>query len=135
MNLFLTEDGVLKLGYYGLTTQAECYSIRKTDCEGVRSFAPEVFEGEYEMKSDVWSFGIALIELMGMTPYYWRNSDRLPTMNGRFELPFKRDTIKSSELADFLKKCFEEGVNTRWSVNELMNVSVMGWRMMSSIHL
>ena len=135
MNLFLTEDAVLKLGYYGLTTQAECYSIRKTDCEGVRSFAPEVFKGEYGMKSDVWSFGIALIELMGMTPYYWRNSDRLPTMNGRFELPYKRDTIKSSELADFLKKCFEEGVNTRWSVNELMNVSVMGWRMMSSIHL
>ena len=27
MNLFLTEDGVLKLGYYGLTTQAECYSL------------------------------------------------------------------------------------------------------------
>ena len=125
MNLFLTEDGVLKLGYYGLTTQAECYSIRKTDCDGVRSFAPEVFKGEYGMKSDVWSFGIALIELMGMTPYYWRNSDRLPTMNGRFELPYKRDTIKSSELADFLKKCFEEGVNTRWSVNELMNVSLL----------
>ena len=124
MNLYLTEDGVLKLGYYGLITQAECYSIKK-DCIGVRSFAPEVFKGEYGMKSDVWSFGIALIELMGMTPYYWRNSDRLPTMNGRFELPFNRETIKSSELADFLKKCFEEGVNTRWSVNELMNVSVM----------
>ena len=30
MNLFLTEDGVLKLGYYGLITQAECYSIKKT---------------------------------------------------------------------------------------------------------
>ena len=126
MNLFLTEDGVLKLGYYGLTTQTECYAIRKTDCEGVRSFAPEVFEGEYEMKSDVWSLGIALIELMGMTPYYWRNNDSLPTMNGRFELPFKRDTIKSSELTDFLKKCFEESVNTRCSVNELMDVSVMG---------
>ena len=135
VNLFLTEDGVLKLGYYGLTTQAECYSIRKTECDGIRSFAPEVFEGEYEMKGGVWSLGIVLLELMGMTPYYWRNSDRLPTMNGRFELPYKRDTIKSSELADFMKKCFEEGVNTRWSVNELMNVSVMGWRMMSSIHL
>ena len=126
MNLFLTEDGVLKLGYYGLTTQAECYSIKGTNCDGIRSFAPEVFEGEYEMKSDVWSFGIALIELMGMTPYYWRNNDSLPTMNGRFELPFKRDTIKSSELADFLKKCFEERVSERWGVNELMNVSVMG---------
>ena len=135
MNLFLTEDGVLKLGYYGLTTQAECYSIRKTECDGIRSFALEVFRGEYEMKSDVWSLGIALVELMGIIPYSWRNNDDLPTMNGRFQLPFRENTIKSSELADFLKKCFEEGVNTRWSVNELMNVSVMGWRMMSSIHL
>ena len=126
MNLFLTEDGVLKLGYYGLTTQTECNIIKETNCNGVRSFAPEVFEGEYEMKSDVWSLGIALIEMMGMTPYVKYETDHLPTMNGRFELPFKRDTIKSSELTDFLKKCFEESVNTRCSVNELMDVSVMG---------
>ena len=126
VNLFLTEDGVLKLGYYGLTTQTECYIIKETNCNGVRSFAPEVFEGVYEMKSDVWSFGIALIEMMGIIPYYWCDDDDLPTMNGRFELPFKADTIKSSELADFLKKCFEERVSERWGVNELMNVSVMG---------
>ena len=125
MNLFLTEDGVLKLGYYGLTTQAECYSIRKKNCDGVRSFAPEVFRGEYEMKSDVWSFGIALIEMMGIRPYYWRDDDHLPTMNGSFELPFLKDTIKSSELADFLKKCFEERASGRWSVIELMTVSVL----------
>ena len=135
MNLFLTEDGVLKLGYYGLTTQAECYSLKKKDCDGIRSFAPEVFRGAYEMKSDVWSFGTALLELMGITPYYWRDNDRLPTMNGRFELPFKADTIKSSELADFLKKCFEKIVSKRSSVSELIYVSVMRWRMMSSIHL
>ena len=125
MNLFLTENGVLKLGYYGLATQAECYRIKGMNCEGVRSFAPEVFEGEYGMKSDVWSFGTALLELMGIRPYYWRDDDHLPTMNGRFESPFKADTIKSSELADLLKKCFEKKVFKRWSVNELLNVSVM----------
>ena len=125
VNLFLTEDGVLKLGYYGLTTQAECYSIKRKECDGVRSFAPEVFRGEYEMKSDVWSFGIALIEMMGIRPYYWRDDDHLPTMNGSFELPFLKDTIKSSELADFLKKCFEERASGRSSVIELMTVSVL----------
>ena len=125
VNLFLTEDGVLKLGYYGLTTQAECYSIRKTEYDGVRSFAPEVFRGKYGMHSDVWSLGIALLELMGIRPYYWRDNDHLPTMNGRFELPFKGDTIKSSELADFMNKCFQR-VDGRWSVSDLMNVSVMG---------
>ena len=134
VNLFLTEEGVLKLGYYGLTTQAECYSIKKKDCEGVRSFALEVFRGEYEMKSDVWSLGIALIELMGIRPYFGYKNNSLPTMHGRFQLPFKRDTIKSSELVDFLQRCIQKK-DDRWSVNELLNVSVMGWRMMSSIHL
>ena len=133
MNLFLTEDGVLKLGYYGLTTQAECYRIKGMNCDGVRSFAPEVFRGEYEMKSDVWSLGIALIEMMGMRPYVAYENDHLPTKNGDLSLPFKEEDIESEELLDFLKKCFLK--KERWSVNALMIVSGMGWRMMSSIHL
>ena len=133
MNLFLTEDGVLKMGYYGLTTQAECYGIKGMNCNGIRSFAPEVFRGKYGMKSDVWSFGIALLELMCIRPYYWRDNDYLPTMNGCLWLPFDKNAIESEELLDFLKKCFLK--KERWSVNALMIVSGMGWRMMSSIHL
>ena len=133
MNLFLTKDGVLKLGYYGLTTQAEYYSIKETDCEGVRSFAPEVFRGEYEMKSDVWSLGIALIEMLGMRPYDWSGGFWMLMEIRDCKLPFKEKDIKSEELLDFLKKCFLK--KERWSVNALMIVSGMGWRMMSSIHL
>ena len=129
VNLFLTEDGVLKLGYYGLTTQAECYSIKRKDCDGVRSFAPEVFEGEYEMKSDVWSLGTALIELMGIRPYYQYQYDRLPTMNDDSELPFDVSDIESEKMANFLVNCFVItdlwNETDRWSVNELMDVSVM----------
>ena len=124
VNLFLTEDGVLKLGYYGLTTQAECYSIRKMGCDGVRSFAPEVFEGEYEAKSDVWSFGIVILEMMGIRPYYWYKDKDLPFNVGDFVGPFGKGAIESRELADFLNKCFRKA-RVRWSVNELMNVSVL----------
>ena len=134
VNLFLTEDGVLKLGYYGLTTQAECYSIKEMNCDGVRSFAPEVFKGEYEMKSDVWSFGIALVELMGITPFSWGGTGYLPTVSGVVQLPFYPGVIGSTELVAFLEEFFESA-DERSSVSDLMNVSVMGWRMMSSIHL
>ena len=121
VNLYLTEDGVLKLGYYGLTTQAECYSIKEMDCDGIRSFAPEVFEGEYEMKSDVWSLGMALIEMMGIIPYSELDNS-MYTINGSVRLPFNSLTIKSNELVSFLLGCFQ-WVNQRCSVNELMNVA------------
>ena len=124
MNLFLTEDGVVKLGYYGLITQAECYGIKGMNCNGIRSFAPEVFRGKYGMKSDVWSFGIVLLKMMGMTPYYGYETDELPTKNGYLWLPFKGEDIESEELADFLQKCCQKK-EERSSVNELLNVSVL----------
>ena len=124
VNLFLTKDGVLKLGYYGLTTQAECYSIKKTHCEGVRSFGPEVFKGLYEIKSDVWSLGVALLEMMGITPYHRCDDNDMPSVVDSFVVAFDNEEIESRELFDFLKKCFREA-RVRWSVNELMTVSVL----------
>ena len=135
MNLFLTEDGVLKLGYYGLITQAECYSIRKMDCEGLRSFAPEVFRGEYEMKSDVWSLGIALIELMGITPYSDYDESELPTKSGVDEYPYDKRDNDFEDMSSFLKCCFDMEVDDRYNVDELLDVSRMGWGMMNRIHL
>ena len=135
VNLFLTEDGVLKLGYYGLATQAECYNIKGMNCDGVRSFGPEVFEGEYGLENDVWSLGIALIEMMGIRPYCGYTVDNLPIVDGMFELPYHECDIESEDLVYFLEKCFAKKAYERWTVYELMDVSGMGWRMMSSIHL
>ena len=123
VNLFLTEDGVVKLGYYGLTTQAECYSIKKWKCDGVRSFAPEVFEGQYGMESDVWSLGIVLVELMGMTAFFKSENDCLPSTSVQYELQVEGDDIQSAQLAHFLKRCFRNA-SFRWNVNKLVNVNV-----------
>ena len=125
MNLFLTEDGVLKLGYYGLTTQAECYSIKEMDCYGIRSFAPEVFEEEYEMKSDVWSLGIGLIEMMGIRPYSEYDTNDLPTKSGEDEYP-DEGNIESFDTEWFTRSCFDMEVDDRYNVDELLDVSRMG---------
>ena len=125
MNLFLTEDGVLKLGYYGLTTQAECFPVKGMVWDGIRCFSPEVFSRECKKKSGVWSLGIVLVELMGIAPYYGNDNGDLPTKSsGGLKLPSGVDVFESSELADFLEKYFQK--EERSSVNELLNVSVMG---------
>ena len=135
MNLFLTEDGMLKMGYYGLTTQLECYSLKIMDCNGVRSFAPEVSRKQYEVRSDLWYLGVALVEMMGVSPCVESKLRGLPYYSGSVELPFDNDAIESSDLVDFLHNCFAVRASEEWGVNELMNVSGMRWRMMSSIHL
>ena len=125
MNLFLTKEGVLKLGYYGLTTQAECFPVKGFGWDVIRLVAPEVFRRECKKKSDVWSLGTALLELMGITPCVELKNGCLPIMyDYDLRLPFDERSIKSSELIDFLKKCFRK--YDRSSVSELLNVSVMG---------
>ena len=74
------------------------------------------------MKSDVWSLGIVLLEMTGLTPFVGYSNSQLLT-KGLLELPFDENRIKSLELIDFLKSCFEKGVRDRWSVNALMIVS------------
>ena len=86
------------------------------------------------MKSDVWSLGIALIEMMGMRPYDGYGGLWMRMEIRDCTLPFKEEDIESEELIDFLKKCFLKK-EERWSVNALLNVSMLCGRMMSSIHL
>ena len=119
-NLFLTEDGVLKLFFFGFVTQAEYYS-KKKEWNGIRSFTPEVC-----MKSDLWSFGIVLMELLGIIPYNGYESSELPDEIGCGKLPFNESEIESEELKDFLKMCFVKDANARRSVNKLMQVHDCG---------
>ena len=135
MNLFLTEDGVLKMGYYGLTTQAECYSLKIMDCDGFRRFAPDASSRQYEVRSDLWYFGVALVEMMGVSPCVESKFSGLSFFPGCVELPYDKDEIESSELVDFLHNCFAVRFVKRGNVSEFMNVGGMRWRMMGSIHL
>ncbi|KAM7454252.1 hypothetical protein BLSTO_04991 [Blastocystis sp. subtype 1] len=120
VNLFLTVDGMLKLGCYGLTTQAEFYSIKREDCDGGYSFAPEVEKGEYEMKSDVWSLGSALTSMTGTTPYACYVVDILPRGKGRYVLVFDKDANVPKEVVNFLQKCIQKKED-RSNVSELMD--------------
>ena len=122
MNLFLSESGTVKLGCYGLTTQAECYSEEKSKCKGISSFAPEVSEGKYEMKSDVWSLGLALMRLARVEPFPEYDDD-LPEIVGSYHFPFGELKGFSDAFVDFVKKCLMKEVSERWSVDALMNVS------------
>ena len=122
-NLFLSEPGVVKLGYYGLTTE-ECYSKEKMRVERVGYCAPEVFEGKCDMKSDAWSLGVLLFKAMtGVFPYSGHCEEAIPKATDPFDI-LADFGIHSKELLDFLQKCLAKDVNERSSVIVLLGVSV-----------
>ena len=121
-NLFLSKPGVVKLGYYGLLSE-ECYSKEKMEVERVGYCAPEVFEGGYGVKSDVWSLGVLLFKAMtGVFPYSSHREEAIPKATDPIDI-LADFGIHSRELLDYLQKCLVKDVNERSSVSELMDVS------------
>ena len=118
---------MIKLGDFGLAVQLEhSCSKRNTQCGTSWYIAPERYRGGTEMKSDVWSLGITLIELAeGKNPFAGFSSVAVMKAILLSEPPSLSSSKWSAAFVDFLSKCLVKDVKERWSVSELMNVSVV----------
>ena len=88
--------------------------------------APEVYEGRTELKSDVWSLGITLMELAeGQNPFDGRSPSAVLKAVIFSDPPSLSSSKWSAVFVDFVGKCLVKDVSERWSVSELMDVSVV----------
>lgn len=116
---------MIKLGDFGLAVQLEhSCSRRNTMCGTSWYMAPEVYDGNTELKSDVWSLGISLVEMAeGTNPFAGCSSEVLRNRVLNVKSPALSSSKWSSEFVDFVGRCLEKDVKKRWSVSELMEVS------------
>ena len=112
------------MGDFGLAVQLEhSYSKRSAVCGTSFYMAPELYEGNSEMKSDVWSLGITLIELAeGKNPFVGCSSVQVMKIVCLKDPPSLSSSKWSAAFVDFVSKCLVKDVNERWSVSALMDV-------------
>ena len=110
----------MKLGEYGVLPRTKRPNGNRAT---LWHMAPEGFRGEMELKSDVWSFGNSLLEMIGIVPYYnWHGMDITVAFNDNLP-PFDKSDIASPEFLEFLDRFFAKYSKKRWSVNQLMEVN------------
>ena len=118
---------MIKLGDFGLAVQLEhSCSKRSTQCGTSWYMAPEVYDEATVLKSDVWSLGITLIELAeGQNPYTGCTALKVMRLVCDGQPPSLSSSKWSAAFVDFVGKCLVKDVKERWSVKQLMNVSVV----------
>ena len=121
-NLFISENGVIKLGDFGLAVQLEhSCSKRNTTCGTSLYMAPEVYEEEACLKSDVWALGISIIEMAeNKNPFAGMTSAKIVNQVLNKPSPTLSSSQCSSDLIDFVKQCLVKDAKKRASVEELL---------------
>lgn len=115
---------MIKVGDFGLAVQLEhSCSRRNTTCGTSWYMAPEVYEEEACLKSDVWALGISIIEMAeGRNPYAGMTSARIVNQILNKPPPTLVSSGWSSDLIDFVTQCLMKDVKQRASADDLLKV-------------
>ncbi|XP_052832621.1 uncharacterized protein LOC106870666 [Octopus bimaculoides] len=124
-NIFLTVFGNVKLYDFGL-----CVELKKPWCTSafVRGtpnwVSPEVLQQRlYTSKSDIWSFGVTVVEMITGYPLNSTNFPNEYSMDSRnfIKLRFNGEHNLSTEIVHFLSLCLRIDYKQRPSTTELLN--------------
>ncbi|KXS17782.1 kinase-like protein [Gonapodya prolifera JEL478] len=141
-NMLLTDSGEVKLADFGVSTQiTKTLSKRHTFIGTPYWMAPEVITSEqngsdYDFKADIWSLGIAAIEMAECSPpMFDMHPMRVLFMIPKSEPPQLKDAKWSSEFRDFLRVCLNKTPGSRPTADELLQVFTSRQHLRSSIFL
>ncbi|XP_039595903.1 tyrosine-protein kinase Lck [Polypterus senegalus] len=111
-NILVSEDLICKIADFGLARLIEDneYTAREGAKFPIKWTAPEAINfGTFSIKSDVWSFGILLTEIVtyGRIPYPgMTNPEVIQNLERGYRMPIPENCPE--ELYDIMKRCWKE---------------------------
>ncbi|KAL5732183.1 hypothetical protein ACHQM5_004831 [Ranunculus cassubicifolius] len=125
-NVLLTSSGKIKLADFGLATRICNGQTMSAFCGSPSYMAPEVLEGNYTEKVDIWSAGVLLYGLLvGVLPFKIEGNSlgEISKQHKKIvELDFREEISQSlSEPArDLIRKMLSKDVSSRLSARQVL---------------
>ncbi|EGR33581.1 protein kinase domain protein [Ichthyophthirius multifiliis] len=125
-NILINKKGLIKLTDFGISKQLEKTQELCITFVGTTLYmSPERLTGnQYGLRSDVWSLGIVILELVtGMYPYEYKNKSILEFVQSILQQPeplLPQNANYSNELIDFIKNCLSKEQKNRLDISQLM---------------
>ena len=126
-NVFLMQSGLVKLGDFGIAKGLKTSTEKARTTVGTPYYlSPEIINNKpYDTKSDIWSLGILLYQMMTLKMPF--SAQSLPLLSikinrGVYSPP---PSVYSAELRDILKRCLTQDPEKRPSINEILQLPII----------
>lgn len=124
-NLLITSSNEIKISDFGLAKEFNLDMLKHTYCGSPLYMSPEVIRHQkYNDKSDLWSVGIIIYEMIvGVPPYHVKNFYQLAKKIDAdvITIPEKYKKYTSKELQNLLSNLLKKEPNARISWEEFFN--------------
>ena len=132
-NIFLMKNGLVKLGDFGIAKRFQKTMDKAKTFIGTPYYlSPEIINGKpYDSKSDIWSLGVLLYEMMTFKMPFNANSLHMLSvkiMRGQYIPP---PTIYTKDLRELVTKCLTVEPKNRPSIQEILRMPIIQNRIRS----
>ena len=125
--------GEVKIGDLGFSRMLKTSEYAKTFSGTVEFCSPEVYQGKYTVKADIYSFGMTMLEMVTREKPYKECDGNILLICDKVVkkiYPLCMNKIRNEKLKNFIKQCFK-CENERPSANDLLQLLLMIYYKMS----
>ena len=126
-NVFLMQSGLVKLGDFGIAKNFQNTMDKAKTMVGTPYYlSPEILENKpYDAKSDIWSLGVLLYEMMTFKMPFNANSLLMLSvkiMRGNYPPP---PAVYTKDLREIVSKCLTVIPSRRPSIQEILRMPII----------